>query len=70
MDKQRCMHCKEIYDRNELTWINDNYGIPFKKVCHKCYDEVREDIRGNNYGDELTHEELYGYGDELIDDDW
>lgn len=58
------MNCKEEYDRNDLTWINDNYGIPFKKVCDNCYHEVLEDIRGNNYGDELTYDELYG------EDDW
>lgn len=57
---QRCMNCGEEYDRNELQWINDNYGIPWKKVCHNCYDEVEEDIRQNFYGDELTYDELYG----------
>lgn len=57
---QKCMNCGEKYDRNELQWINDNYGIPWKKVCHNCYDEVEEDIRQNFYGDKLTHDELYG----------
>lgn len=60
MDKQLCMECHEEFDREDLYWINDNYGIPFKKVCDGCHDKVESHIRGNNYGDELTHDELYG----------
>lgn len=63
LDKQLCMECKKEYNRNELYWIKDNYGIPFKKVCEECYDDVEEYIRGNNYGDELTYYELYGEDD-------
>lgn len=59
-DKQYCGNCKKFFDRNDLTWINDNYGIPYKKVCDECYDEVNDQIRSNNYGDELTNDELYG----------
>ena len=55
-----CGECNKEYDRDELQWINDNYGIPFKCVCPDCYDNVENEIRANNYGDELSTYELYG----------
>lgn len=63
MSKQLCMKCKREFNRYELVWIKDNYGIPHKKVCDDCEDEVREEIQGNNYGDELTYDQLYGEDD-------
>jgi hypothetical protein len=57
---QKCMNCERVYPKYDLVWVSDNYGIPFKKVCNYCYDEVRNQIRKNHYGDELTHDELYG----------
>ena len=59
-DLQTCMNCGEFHDRNDLTWINDNYGIPYKKVCDKCYEEVNEQIRNNHYGRDLTYYEMWG----------
>ena len=58
--EQFCGKCKQIFDRNDLTWINDNYGIPYKKVCEGCYEEVHEQIRNNNYGEELSYYEMWG----------
>lgn len=60
MYMQRCMECNETFNNDELTWINDNYGIPFKKVCDACYQNVIEEIQSNNYGDELSNYEIYG----------
>lgn len=54
------MECHKEFDAVDLWWINDNYGIPYKKVCDDCYDEVEKYIRGNNYGDDLSYYELYG----------
>lgn len=62
-DKGVCMNCKKLVSKEELTFLNDNYGIPFKNVCEKCYEKVRDEIRGNNYGDHLTSSELYGDDD-------
>ena len=59
-ETQRCMECEKVFDSNELHWINDNYGIPYKKVCDGCCNTVETWIRSNNYGDELTHDEIYG----------
>lgn len=58
--KSNCMECKKELDTNDLTWVNDNYGIAWKKVCDNCYDKVEKEIRKNNYGDYLTDYELYG----------
>jgi len=58
--KGMCSECHQMVDKGDLCWINDNYGIPFKRVCSKCFDKVEKYIRNNNYGDELTHDELYG----------
>lgn len=58
--EQQCMNCREIYNSNDLIWINDLYGFPYKEVCDKCYDEVNEYIKHHDYGRELSHYELYG----------
>lgn len=57
---QTCGLCRRIFHRNDLTWINDLYGIPYKKVCDKCYEEVNEWIRSNDYGKYLTEYEMWG----------
>ena len=46
MGEQACMDCKEIHNRNDLQWVNDNYGFPWKKVCEDYYDEIGE-VCGN-----------------------
>lgn len=56
-----CMECdKAVESRWDLSWVNDLYGIPYKHVCADCYEKVTEKIMKNHYGDELTHDELYG----------
>lgn len=62
-DIQSCGNCGELYLSDELTWVNDNYGIPFKKVCSDCYDKVVEYLEEElgNYAD---------YTDERIDEDY
>lgn len=48
LTKSKCMECKKELDTNDLTWISDNNGISWRKVCDNCY------------GDYLTDDELYG----------
>jgi len=45
MDKQECQGCKKTFDKNNLVWVNDSNGIPFKKVCSDCYDKTREELK-------------------------
>lgn len=44
IELQECAHCRREVDKRYLSWVNDRYGIPFKKVCDNCYDEVKESI--------------------------
>lgn len=43
--KYLCQHCREeVPSREDLEYVHDRYGIPFKLVCSNCYDEVSEQI--------------------------
>lgn len=66
MDRDKmgvCQNCMELVLKEELQFVNDNYGIPFKNVCGKCYDTVKSEIRKNDYGKYLTNSEIYGDDD-------
>jgi len=45
MDKQVCRGCEKIFNKNDLVWVNDSNGIPFKKVCSSCEIKTREELR-------------------------
>lgn len=46
MTKQVCMQCKRI--KEDLFWINDYQGIPYKKVCSdKCMQQAIEELNTN-----------------------
>ena len=59
-DRKMCQHCIGLYPEDELTWVIDRYGIPFKLVCPNCYEDVSSTIKRNRYGSELSYDELYG----------
>lgn len=59
-DLRECPHCKKEVERNEMIWVNDHYGIPFKLVCFDCAELGYEGLGGQPY-DEL---------DECIDEYW
>ena len=46
---RECPHCRELVLRDDLTWVNDRYGIPYKKVCMECYEEVDNEINHYEY---------------------
>lgn len=55
-NKQICMQCKREFEKNDLFWINDYQGIPYKKVCSlDCENEAINDL------DEAK--ESWGYGE-------
>jgi len=58
MDKQPCGGCHELFDRDDLFWVNDNYGIPYKKVCNKCYPVVKEEISSYVFDEADAGEQL------------
>ena len=41
---QNCMHCGHLMVKENLHWINDLQGIPFKKVCEDCNLLVTEEV--------------------------
>lgn len=53
-----CPACAEDAPRYQLEWTYDRYGIPYKKVCRKCYDRVQAKIG------EFVHDPTYA-GEEL-----
>ncbi len=39
-----CPECESSCDPWEKVWVNDRYGIPYRKVCFDCEDKVRAEI--------------------------
>lgn len=39
-----CSECERDVQQSDMSWVYDNYGNPFKKVCSNCYDSVRQRI--------------------------
>lgn len=46
---KECPHCRELVSENDLTWVYDRYGTPYKKVCWECYGEVDNEINHYEY---------------------
>lgn len=46
---RECPHCGELVTKDDLTWVHDRYGIPYKKVCWDCYGEVDNEINHYEY---------------------
>lgn len=41
---QRCGACGKELPSRDLIWVNDRYGIPYKKVCWDCYEQTEDEI--------------------------
>jgi predicted 3-demethylubiquinone-9 3-methyltransferase (glyoxalase superfamily) len=61
MSKCLCQHCKKERNRQDLTWVKDRYGIPYKLVCDNCFDEVEESINRWEFDESYAGERLYDY---------
>lgn len=55
-----CGHCNSEVEKNHTVWIKDRYGIPYKRVCFNCSEEVQEQI--------LKYEYNYLDAGEYLDD--
>lgn len=56
-----CQRCGEPEKRENMTFSKDCHGIPYRLVCEKCTDEIRE----------IGYDgELYDEFDENIDEDY
>ena len=42
--KVKCPNCNNITKRNDLRWINDRYGIPYKQGCNCCEERLEKEI--------------------------
>ena len=42
----KCPVCGEIVDKELTAFTYDIYGIPFRRVCSECYDEI---MNGQGY---------------------
>ena len=50
MDMPKECHCNECgRDVDNVSWVNDRYGIPYKLVCDDCYDNVQARISGYQF---------------------
>lgn len=55
-----CAHCGREFNREDMEFTRDCYGIPFRLVCAECWDELMEDgYDGQRYYDGI---------DECVDD--
>ena len=41
---QRCGACGKELPSRDLAWVNDRYGIPYKKVCWDCFEQTQDEI--------------------------
>ena len=61
-DLRECPVCEKQVKAEEMTWTNDCHGITFRKVCHKCWDDI---MSTKGYDGEY-----YTEADENIWEDW
>lgn len=48
-NKANCQECRKSFKKNDLTWVKDNHGIPYKLVCDDCRNDVEEHISNWQY---------------------
>ena len=48
-DLRTCPECGREIPREDLSWVNDRHGIPYKLVCDSCYDRVAARIGGYTF---------------------
>lgn len=57
-----CIGCGEMFEKEDMDWLTDAYGIPFKYLCFDCYDKMHDEVKNNHYKEDnnLSYEEMYG----------
>lgn len=45
-ETRECPECKITVEIRDLRWVNDRYGIAYRKVCDNCFEKVRAEILG------------------------
>jgi hypothetical protein len=57
-DLRKCPNCDRLVDNADMVWVNDRYGIPYKKVCPECIQEVEDEIGGWEFDPDFAGERL------------
>ena len=51
-ETKTCACCGEEYKRGDMEFTRDCYGIPYRLVCHDCWNKLMEDgYDGQRYYD-------------------
>lgn len=57
----KCQCCRKEFEKSDLMWTYDRYGIPFKFVCSSCYDKEQNEISLYVHDFHDAGEYLYDY---------
>ena len=57
-----CPKCGGEFSKSEMEFSKDCYGIPYRLLCHDCWDKI--------YDEKGYDGEYYTSADEQIDDDY
>lgn len=57
-----CTECGGIVDCSDMLWSHDCHGIPFRKLCIDCYNDIMENKGYDG--------EYYTDADECLDYDY
>lgn len=44
-DMRPCPKCHKEVLSSEMIWVNDMYGIAYKKVCLSCVEAVKKELQ-------------------------
>lgn len=44
VDLRECPCCNSIVDRNDMYFVKDRYGNPYKLVCDDCIEKTEKEI--------------------------
>lgn len=60
--KHTCPICGKEYEKENMEFSRDYYGIPFRLVCIDCLDKIESDVGYDG--------QYYSEFDECIDEDY
>lgn len=43
-DMRECNSCNREVLNDDMVWVNDRYGVPWKKVCPQCVEQTEREI--------------------------
>lgn len=58
VELELCPECNEVIPADNKMWVNDNYGVPYKKVCFDCVDKTKKEIGNWKFNSSYAGEDL------------